>query len=405
MPDSRHFPPTAAAALERLAALDLERYARTRNSLTGGVSGLSPYITHGFLTLPEIVQSLAAKQPLDAQHKFIYELGWREYSRHVWRTQGDGILRSLHPGLLPDADYAPEVPDDLRQARTGIPVIDLAVRTLYETGYLHNHVRMWLASYVVHIRKVSWRAGADWLVARLLDGDLGSNHLGWQWIAGTASTKPYLFNADNVARFAPPAWHSPGTVIDTSYEALDAIARRRAPAPAPATSTSTAPREPRAAADGADDSALTAAAREAPLSAPPAAIGRPLASTVAGRDVWLVHPWALRAPPVDLAADTLLLGVFVAGFHRQWPWSDARWNFVCSRLRELTPHCWYGEAGVIADALRAARTVSTVADPHFSLRELDTLGTRPAPRLFTDIDRPCTSFSQWWTRVSVAQPW
>ena len=113
----------------------------------------------------------------------------------------------------------------------GIPVIDRAVAELYACGYLHNHVRMWLASYVVHLRKVHWRAGADWLYAHLLDGDLASNHLSWQWIAGTASHKPYLFNADNVARFAPGRWHSPGTAIDRSYEALDAGGAKRADHP------------------------------------------------------------------------------------------------------------------------------------------------------------------------------
>jgi deoxyribodipyrimidine photo-lyase len=59
----------------------------------------------------------------------------------------------------------------------------------------------------------------------LLDGDLASNHLSWQWVAGTGSSKPYLFNADNVARYAPAPWHSQGSVIDQSYEAqpLDAF--------------------------------------------------------------------------------------------------------------------------------------------------------------------------------------
>jgi deoxyribodipyrimidine photo-lyase len=98
---------------------------------------------------------------------------------------------------------------------------------------------MWLASYVVHVRKVDWRIAADWLYGHLLDGDLASNHLSWQWVAGTGSSKPYLFNADNVARYAPAPWHSSGSVIDQSYEALDRLARepiRRLP-PAFATST------------------------------------------------------------------------------------------------------------------------------------------------------------------------
>jgi deoxyribodipyrimidine photo-lyase len=76
----------------------------------------------------------------------------------------------------------------------------------------------------VHVRHVHWRAGADWLVAHLLDGDLASNHLSWQWVAGTFSSKPYLFDAANVAHWAPPAWHSPGTAIDRPRDELERIA-------------------------------------------------------------------------------------------------------------------------------------------------------------------------------------
>ena len=86
---------------------------------------------------------------------------------------------------------------------------------------------MWLASYVVHLRHVHWRAGADWMHAHLLDGDLGANHLSWQWVAATFSAKPYVFDAGNVARYAPRDWHCAGTVVDRSYEALDAIASAR----------------------------------------------------------------------------------------------------------------------------------------------------------------------------------
>ena len=203
------FAPTREAALARVAAVRPADYARSRNAIEGAVTQLSPYITHGFVTLPEVLAGVAARHRLDVQHKFVFELGWREYFRHVWLHRGTDILDSLHQGLLPEHGYSTELPADIRQGRTGVPAIDMAVRTLYTTGYLHNHARMWLASYVVHLRKVHWRTGADWMVAHLLDGDLASNHLSWQWVAGTGSSKPYLFNADNVARYAPAAWHSP----------------------------------------------------------------------------------------------------------------------------------------------------------------------------------------------------
>ncbi len=376
------WPPTLAGARERIACVRPEAYARTRNALDGAVTGLSPYITHGFVSLPEVLAGVAARHALDARHKFIFELGWRAYFRHVWAQHGDGILRSLHEGPLPDDAYARELPADIRRARTGVPVIDQAVRRLHATGMLHNHARMWLASYVVHVRKVHWRAGADWLYGHLLDGDLASNHLSWQWVAGTGSGKPYLFNADNVARFAPPAWHSPGTVVDTSYEALERLAHQAAPGHGPSP---------------AGDPAL-----EPPLLAQapsPCNAQAPQAASVAGRDVWLVHPWSLGELPSHLPPDAMVLGVLVADFHRAWPWSERRWRFVGSRMDAIADTTWWGDADAIGRALRQARRVRAVAEPHLAPWLAQWAQCEPEPALFPRVDRRCDSFSQWWTRA------
>ncbi len=379
--------PTLAAAHARIAAVRPAAYARTRNALDGAVSGLSPYLTHGFVTLADVLAGVAARHPLDVQHKFVYELGWRDYFRHVWQQRGDGILDSLHQGLLPDDAYARELPADIRQACTGVPVVDEAVRVLHATGLLHNHARMWLASYVVHVRKVHWRAGADWLYAHLLDGDLASNHLSWQWVAGTGSTKPYLFNADNVARYAPVSWHSPGSVIDTSYDVLDHMARQ-----------SVAPRPT----DRGASSARPPQAEPHRCPAPPDALGAtaPDAAAVAGRDVWLVHPWSLGPPPATLPADTLVIGVFVADFHRVWPWSARRWHFVGSRMAELATRRWYGDAAAIGAALNGARNVRSCDEPHMAPWLARWAECVAAPALFPTVERRCDSFSQWWTRAS-----
>ena len=381
------FSPMLAAAHARIAAVRPAAYARTRNALDGAVSGLSPYLTHGFVTLTDVLAGVAAHHPLDVQHKFVYELGWRDYFRHVWQQRGDGILHSLHEGLLPDDAYARELPADIREGCTGVPVVDEAVRTLHATGLLHNHARMWLASYVVHVRKVHWRAGADWLYAHLLDGDLASNHLSWQWVAGTGSTKPYLFNADNVARYAPASWHSPGSVIDTSYDVLDRMARESV--------------VPRPAGHGAP-SARPPQAEPHLCPAPPDTLGAtaPEAAAVAGRDVWLMHPWNLGPPPTTLPADTLVIGVFVAGFHRAWPWSERRWHFVGSRMEELATRRWHGDATAIGAALQSARSVRSRDEPHMTPWLAGWAECVAAPALFPTIERRCDSFSQWWTRAS-----
>jgi deoxyribodipyrimidine photo-lyase len=377
--------PTLAQAHARIAAVRPAAYARTRNAIDGAVSGLSPYITHGIVTLAEVLAGVAARQALSVQDKFVFELGWRDYFRHVWAHRGDGILRSLHPGPLPDSAYARELPADLRTGATGVPVIDAAVRTLYATGTLHNHARMWLASYAVHLRKLHWRAGADWLYGHLLDGDLASNHLGWQWVAGTGSRKPYLFNADNIARYAPPPWHSPGSVIDTSYEALERMAH-----------------DPKAAPACDRASPHDATAEPALRAEPPAGLGlaQPDHRAVAGRDVWLAHPWTLGPLPADLPADTTVIGIFVADFHRAWPWSERRWHFVGRRMAELAPTRWHGDAAAIGAALRHARSVRSIAEPHLAAWLPDWADCAPAPALFPPVECRCDSFSQWWTRAS-----
>ena len=216
---------TPQAAWDRVRAVDPAAYAATRNHLSGAVTGLSPWLTHGVLGLAELLQTLQRDHALPPRHRLVAELGWRAFFRHVWQHEPDAITRSRHAGPCPDAAYAQALPDDLREARTGLPVIDQAVRQLYREGTLHNHARLWLASYTVHGRGVHWRCGAEWLYAHLLDGDLGSNHLSWQWVAGTGSHQPYLFDADNVRRFAPPGWWVDGSALDVPREVLAEIGR------------------------------------------------------------------------------------------------------------------------------------------------------------------------------------
>ena len=376
-------PPKRHAAMARIAGIRPVAYARTRNHLDGAVTGLSPYLTHGLVTLREVLAEVVRHQRLDVRHKFAFELGWREFFRHVWARHGDGILWSLHPGPRPDESYDPVLPDDIWQGRTGVPAIDEAVRTLYATGTLHNHARMWLASYVVHLRHVHWRAGADWMVAHLLDGDLASNHLSWQWVAGTGSHKPYLFNADNVAKFAPSRWHSPGSTIDRSYEALDAIAR----GPHPVAS------EP----DG-------VAIDEPPLLVePPADLGLQspeVAEQVADREVWLVHPWALRAPPAGLPEDVVIIGVYSREYHRARPWTETRWRWVDEAMAAVTPIRRFVDEAGLARVLAGAARVRSVEDPHLTEWLGRAARLDAAPALFPSVDHPCDSFSQWWSRTT-----
>lgn len=341
MTDLGEFEPNRETALEKLRQVRPSTYAKTRNFLNGRVTKLSPWITHGLLSLKEVAEHGWQTEGIGLEDKLIFELGWREFFQHVHRQVGDAILRDMRPGVW-QGKYARELPEDFLNASTGVKPIDWAVRSLRKTGYLHNHARMWVASYLVHLRKVSWRTGADWMYGHLLDGDLASNHLSWQWVAGTFSHKPYLFNAENVQKYAPEL-ACKGSVIDTSYEDLEDIARSNKTL---LTLGSAARRVDRESDDAsANDSA------EYPLQAWPdqaallsligtRRVDQEWGKKWAGRPVRLVHPWALRAK----TAGTYHLGVLAPAFHAKFPWSEKRWAFV---LQAMASAC---DAIVVLDA-------------------------------------------------------
>lgn len=192
------------AALERLETIDPATYARTRNHVGGAVTRLSAWIRHGVLSLAEVRDAaLARAGHADQAEKLVEELAWRDYWHQVQAALGNRIREDIEPpAALPRvAVEVDRVPDDVLAADTGSACVDAFVRRLHETGWLHNHERMWLASWLVHVRRVRWQAAADWFLSHLLDGDPASNHLSWQWVAGTFSAKPYLFNRENLERF------------------------------------------------------------------------------------------------------------------------------------------------------------------------------------------------------------
>jgi deoxyribodipyrimidine photo-lyase len=379
--DTPAFEPTLAAAHARMAAVRPAAYAGTRNAIDGAVTRLSPYLTHGLLTVPGVLQVLLQRGRLPVQHKLVYELGWRDFFQHVWLHEGDAIFESLQPGVRPDDSYARELPADIREGRSGVPAIDTAVRTLYATGYLHNHARMWLASYIVHLRHVHWRVAADWLYGHLLDGDLASNHLSWQWVAATGSAKPYLFNADNVKRYAPSRWHSPRSVIDTDYATLERIARQGPPVAAGPAS-----------APGVSEPALLPAPPSAFIKSPATA---PDAAALRGREVFLVHPWSLGPTPEGV----LRVGLIDLAFHRRHRWSAMRWQFVGARMKQACDLLWAAEPAALLAALHGAQSVRGTHNLHLDAG-FKALPLQAAPRLLPWPESRSRSFSQFWLQAT-----
>jgi deoxyribodipyrimidine photo-lyase len=209
-------------ALQKLNSIDAVAYDRNRNFLNGSVTHLSPYLRHGCVTLNEAYEFI--KRRFDASaDKLVYELAWRDYWRQVWFSEGNAIYSEMEPPKVA-IGHAP-LSDDIRQGKTGLPCMDGFINDdLFATGYVHNHPRMWLASYIVHHRKVDWRSAADWFEAHLIDGDIASNHLSWQWVASTFSSKPYFFNKESLSRYTGGKYCANCHVqcpFDASYEALN----------------------------------------------------------------------------------------------------------------------------------------------------------------------------------------
>ena len=183
------FPLSYQEVLKMVNEINPITYKKTRNKLFGSVTMLSPYITRGVITLPEIKDRVLEKFDEKQSHKFIQELAWREYYQSVWRAKGDEIfsdLRFEQPGVTNT-----NIAQSLVDAKTGVDAIDSIINGLYDHGYIHNHSRMGIASIATNLAHSAWWHPSQWMYYHLLDGDLASNSLSWQWVAGSFRKQPY----------------------------------------------------------------------------------------------------------------------------------------------------------------------------------------------------------------------
>jgi deoxyribodipyrimidine photo-lyase len=213
MNDSRLFAPTRAAGLTRLGTFAPSagrRYAAQRNldlgpDRRGNVSLLSPYIRHRLVTEEEVLAAVLARHTPAAAEKFIQEMFWRTYFKGhletrpvIWGNYRSALERQAQ--ALGDEGGMGKLYDRAVEGRTGIDGFDAWVLELVETGYLHNHARMWLASIWIFTLRLPWELGADFMLCHLLDGDPASNTLSWRWVGGLHTKgKTYLARRDNIA--------------------------------------------------------------------------------------------------------------------------------------------------------------------------------------------------------------
>ncbi|SFH83406.1 FAD-binding domain-containing protein [Halpernia frigidisoli] len=149
--------------------------------------------------------------------RLVQELAWREFFQNVWSHKKDGIFSDIKNQQINDENSG--IPKAVLNAETGIEVLDDAVNELYETGYIHNHLRMYLSSVCTNIAHFHWFESAKWLYYNLLDGDLASNHLSWQWVCGTFSSKKYFANQDNLNKYFNSKQKN--TFLDVDYSEFD----------------------------------------------------------------------------------------------------------------------------------------------------------------------------------------
>ena len=201
---------------ERIAEIDPVVYAGTRNYLQGSVTYLSPFITHGIISTERVANVVLEKYNSGDAEKFLTELAWREYFHRVWQVNGSDIFGDIQRTQEPVC--SDQLPVAIAEACTGIETIDECLVALKNTGYMHNHARMWVAALCCNTSRTHWYQPARWLYYHLLDGDLASNTLSWQWVAGTFSHRKYIANQENLNRFSGKEQY--GTFLDTSYEVL-----------------------------------------------------------------------------------------------------------------------------------------------------------------------------------------
>lgn len=238
-----HFPPNRTEALTRLRAFLPKcgkTYAARRNYDMGpgahkDVSTLSPYIRTRLLTEEEVLQAVLARYSVSTAEKFIQEVFWRTYWKG-WLEMRPAVWRSYQRDLrhaLNDVQTQSGLRNEWQAAckgETGIDCFDAWAKELVQTGYLHNHARMWFASIWIFTLRLPWELGADLFLRHLLDGDPASNTLSWRWVAGLQTPgKTYLARTSNISKFTEGRFH-PKWQLATSAPALNGPA---APTPEP----------------------------------------------------------------------------------------------------------------------------------------------------------------------------
>jgi len=218
----RMFPnPTRSTAIKRLGDFVplVAKYAGRRNFDFGpgkheAISRLSPYIRTRLVTEEEVTRAVLAQHSPRSAEKFLQEIAWRTYWKG-WLEMRPSVW-DQYRGTLSTLKKSTEY-ETATSANTGIDCFDHWVGELIETGYLHNHARMWFASIWIFTLKLPWQLGADFFLRHLLDGDPAANTLSWRWVAGLHTPgKHYLARASNIEKFTHGRFNPAGQIDESA---------------------------------------------------------------------------------------------------------------------------------------------------------------------------------------------
>ncbi|MEM8773347.1 MAG: FAD-binding domain-containing protein, partial [Pseudomonadota bacterium] len=235
--------PSRHAGLERLKQfqpLAGAHYAKTRNFDMGiedrsNVSCLSPWIRSRSILEEEVLAHILQRYDVNGAEKFIQEVfwrgyfkGWLEHRPSVWQDFCQD-LAAFHHQLAADEDLNTRHQAAI-EGRTGIACFDHWTRELIETGYLHNHARMWFASIWIFTLRLPWQMGAGFFLTHLLDGDPAANTLSWRWVGGLHTKgKNYLARADNIQRCTQGRFNPAGQLDESAVPLWEDLERPRLP--------------------------------------------------------------------------------------------------------------------------------------------------------------------------------
>ena len=207
--------------INQIDQIDPIQYGKTRNYLNGAVTRLSPYISRGVISTKQVAESVLSKgySPREIE-SFLKELAWRDYFQLVWQELKSNINNDVKQTQPKFSNY--QVPQSIVSVETGIEAIDKGILSLYENGYMHNHLRMYVASISCNIAQCHWLKPAKWMYYHLLDADWASNALSWQWVAASFSQKKYYANQENINKYCNT--NQRHTFLDQTYEELPNLA-------------------------------------------------------------------------------------------------------------------------------------------------------------------------------------